>query len=184
MKELYPFEKSIKFNASNRTIQIDTKSASEAQEVKENLEDADNSAKHWPHKRPASVNYTKRSASVKYNVNISGSAIDISGNDLIDIIAALDDIHNKNYITKDKRNELAQQIGAVEDTPELRAQRQAHIMENIKARRKQRQKETSIGSSSQLLMPPKKSLPSASSSINGYHQNGNTHLTSTKPPIK
>lgn len=184
MNELYPFERSIKFNANHRTIHIDTQSALEAQEVKEKLKEADDHAKRWPHKRPSSVNYFKRPESVKYSVSVSDSEIEVSGNDLSDIIAALDDLNRLDYITKAKRDDIVLQIDKLEDTPERKAKIKAEVLANIKARRKQQQNATSIGSSSQLLMPPKKSLPSASNSINGYHQNDNSHLTSTKPPIK
>lgn len=184
MNELYPFEKNIKFNASNRTIHIDTNNSLEAQEVKEKLKETDDHAKRWPHKRPASVNYFKPHELVKYSVNVSNSEIEISGNDLSDIIAALDDLNSLDYITKAKRDDLVLQIDKSEDTPERKAKIKAEVLANIKARRKQEQQAVSAGNGSQLLMPPKKSLPSDSNSIIGYYQNGNTHSHSTKPPIK
>lgn len=171
MHEKYAYENYTFFR--NRALHIDTVNEEDAQNLKQNLNSSDFIAR-LDHGRSKETNYV---------VKITGSSVDISSgsNDLEDIMAALNDMYRSSLITKDKRDDLVLQIYNSEDTPERRAKIKAEFIAGIKARRKQRQEEVSVGNGSQLLMPPKKNLSAAPAPTNGHHQNENGHTNILKP---
>lgn len=174
MRVLFPYENRTFFDASKRRVHIDANNNEEAQAVKERLETADFIAR-TDHGRPKTVNYT---------VDITGSSIDISGKDLGDIVASIDDMHSLHLVSKVKRDMLVKQVDAVEDTPERRAQIMRFTRQNITARRRHDQQKMSIGAGSQFLKAPKSAATRGPTPAADHPQNGATYTPASKSPPK